>query len=329
MKKKSYQLGFSLVEVLVASAVLGLLTLALLQQFTLQQKIMVTTEAGFDTIDAINQVRGVLSDAESCKTTFQNQTLSPTAVTPTNIMHAYKDASGALLYNVAFTTGVPINPNIQFTSFALTGANPTDGKATLAVEIERLKSGILGGAKVLRKIQMYVTTDASNKIQTCYAAGGNGGSGPDYSSLRPAASPPIHRSWLALPWNDPNSGNSWSNVPPTRSGLITVCAAPTTVLTRVIPAPSYDRIIQADASIFTIRDSGPEDIMLGEMDFNTTYTERTTVSVDGWGSDTMRLTGIYQQNAGTSVTITITVRNVQGVCNKIDRDRIHLFLKEL
>src|SRR4051812_37215846 len=62
--------GFSIIPIAVATA-LGIGLVYTLTELTdMQRKVMVTTEAGLDTIDLVNQIRGILGEPESCKHTF-------------------------------------------------------------------------------------------------------------------------------------------------------------------------------------------------------------------------------------------------------------------
>lgn len=328
--------GISLIEVLVASSIMGLISLALIQQFDMQRKMLNTMEAGFDTIDAVNQLRTVLSEGESCKKTFETTLLSPAGATKNQIQQAFKNALGVWQYNVAFDVATPFNPQIQFKSFTLKGTNPSNGKAHLSVEIERLRPGIMGSSQVIRDVELFVNVDAANKIVDCYAAGGSGGGGggnyytkTELAGIRPSTATPIHRSWLADAWFDPNMGTVSPNNAPSRSTLVSVCGTPITVLSKVIPDAGYDRIIEVNASIFAIKDSGADDVMAGEMSLNGFYSERTTVSLDAWSSENMRLNGIYKQLAGQPVTVEIKLQNTYGTCNNYDQNHIHMFVKEL
>jgi hypothetical protein len=167
--------GFSLIPVAVSTA-LGIgLVYTLTELSGMQRKVMMTTEAGLDTLDLVNQIRGILAEPESCKRTFAGTGLTLGEVekvtrafrAPGQEAWQYADA-----YKVNQLTG---SVKIKAIRFKGSDTVPFDGNGFAELEIERTKKAVMGSPAIVRQIPLRVVPDHStgSVVAECYAITGN------------------------------------------------------------------------------------------------------------------------------------------------------------
>lgn len=163
--------GMSFLPAAVATA-LGIGLVYTLTELTdMQRKVMVTTEAGLDTIDLVNQIRGILGEPESCKHTFAGTGLTLGQVD--KITRAYRaPGQQAWQYSDAYQVNQAIG-SVRIRAIRLKGSDtvPFDGNAVAELEIERTKKGVMGSPVVTRQIPLRVVPDHSTGavVAECYA----------------------------------------------------------------------------------------------------------------------------------------------------------------
>jgi prepilin-type N-terminal cleavage/methylation domain-containing protein len=179
--------GFSLVEVMVAAGMLGLVSLGVMKLTENQSKSSKTFETKFEVTSIVAEIRTLLSNSDSCTSTF--------VTNPANGGAAYSYNQGALsdpmsLRNTrgAVTTdkytansdktAAPTygNANVKILSYELSDADPsvginageTQGTTHLIVEFYRGRGG-LGKETITKRILINVEREgpADNRIKDC------------------------------------------------------------------------------------------------------------------------------------------------------------------
>jgi prepilin-type N-terminal cleavage/methylation domain-containing protein len=166
------QAGFSLLEVIIAGAILSILVVGLLQFSTLQNKIQATNEAGFETLDLVHDIRSALSEPEACKQTLAGTPLSGATLT-TLKRASYNIATSAWVITDVAKVDQPIGNTLKIAQIQFTSPASFDGTGSLELTIRRLKSGVMGGASVVRSIPLSIKQDPADptKVGECYSPG--------------------------------------------------------------------------------------------------------------------------------------------------------------
>jgi len=165
--------GVSLVETLVATAVLGGVALglsSLMSNMTKDQKVIETSVE----ISSIHQAILLnLANEAACKNNLIGVNLS----SPPVALNDIKNAANAVIYDKVKLYG---NGNVKISSISvsLDGALTTSGSGKygrVAIDINYLKAKdiIKGNKNVTKRVTIPVTTDPSNVVQTCFNDEGN------------------------------------------------------------------------------------------------------------------------------------------------------------
>jgi hypothetical protein len=171
------QNGFSILEVVIASGMLSLLTYAFLAQTSIQQKTMNSWDSKLEANDVKTSVAILLSTVEACSNTFNNATQTATV---TQIRRATQGSGGTWSYTNAYETGVdhPINNTLYIESIQL-GADTTTGpippssmgKLNIALNMVFTKN-VIGPSRVTRYVPMRAQTNAAGRIVRCNSVTG-------------------------------------------------------------------------------------------------------------------------------------------------------------
>lgn len=184
MKFLKSQSGFSLAEIMVAAALMGVIALGTMRMMKTQTKNVSTNEAKMEMASTINSIRVILSEREACYNTF-----GITAGTPDNTgtHDANNTPAGDITEiinkdgNTQFTsnTNIPDAPriggtNVRILSFRLSTAHSdvetipdsSSGQTELIVRFYRGKS-TFGQPEVEKKILLNTRTDASGIMIDC------------------------------------------------------------------------------------------------------------------------------------------------------------------
>ncbi len=184
MRKLKSDKGFSLAEVMVAAALLGVIALGSMRMLKTQSKSASTTEAKFEITSALNSIRISLANRDACWNTFGITAGTPEntgTYDPNNLaagtITEILDENGRAKYtsNLVKNNAPRIGgSNVRILSFRLSTASPdiaaipadSTGQTELIVRFYRGKT-TFGKEEIDRKILLNVRTDASGDMVDC------------------------------------------------------------------------------------------------------------------------------------------------------------------
>lgn len=167
MNKKISISGFTLVEVMIAAAVLGGLVLFGMQFMKSQTKSTAKNAFDSEMLLITNEINGILSDPAKCLNSFggMNALSTTTGINSINTNRYYSLVSGSAPAN-----GYG-NANVDIESYALNATPAEVASRNSFLIINYRKKNILKGSSgtttVPKKINLYVEVDASNNITKC------------------------------------------------------------------------------------------------------------------------------------------------------------------
>lgn len=136
--------GFSLVELMVMIALLGGLSLIVMNITKESAKSSTKFQFDSDVTLTTNEINGILSDPAKCLSTFAS------TATPTNIQGKYYIST-----NPSAPANGYGNSGLKITNYVLTGSAP-DGVLTIAYQNKNILQGSSGPAVVTKKINIYI-----------------------------------------------------------------------------------------------------------------------------------------------------------------------------
>lgn len=158
--------GFSLLEVIIAGAIMAFFAMVLLQVNEIQSRMVTTNEAQMETFTLLFQVQQVLADPVSCSisvgqafgkvTDLRDLGGLPPAKIPT-LYRAYKNFLGKYEAVKFLAPGQVIGNNIlRITDLSVQPRKTFDGQLDVVLSIERLKKGIFGGVFTEKRIPINI-----------------------------------------------------------------------------------------------------------------------------------------------------------------------------
>jgi hypothetical protein len=181
MSKVRDQKGFSILEVVIASGLLSLLTYAFLAQTSIQQKTMNAWDSKLEANDVKTSIAILLSNSYACNAAFQGKAQTDSITT---IFRAERDSTGTWLPpNPVYTVGTPTT-NIINNTLYLEGiqlqpsqqggtAIPANNQGELRVALRMVYvKDVIGAKNVTRYVQLKAETDGTGKIANCTAISG-------------------------------------------------------------------------------------------------------------------------------------------------------------
>jgi type II secretory pathway pseudopilin PulG len=172
------QNGFSILEVVIASGLLSLLTYAFLAQTSMQQKTMNAWDSKLEANDVKTSIAILLSNSRACNQAFATKTQTGT----TSIIYRAERSSGGvwttnavyevdpnkLINNTLYLESVQLEP-----STTGAGAIPPNNQGELRVALRMVfVKDVIGGKNVTRYVQLKVETDGAGNIANCTAITG-------------------------------------------------------------------------------------------------------------------------------------------------------------
>lgn len=180
------QRGFSLVELMVATGVLGMLALAVSQLTANQMKSSKTVEKKFEVTTVFEDIRTVLSDQESCTNTLAGRSAISTPAGSIVVINRWINSTATERFraNPVFASAPKYGggANVRIHSFRITGvpgAGPnavnegSEGKADLFVRFhgdDPTKPKKTFASEIERRISLNIRTNAAGNIVTCSSA---------------------------------------------------------------------------------------------------------------------------------------------------------------
>jgi hypothetical protein len=160
------QNGFSLLEVIIAGAMMAFFAMVMLQSNEMQSRMVLTNEAQMETFTLLFQVQQVLSDPVSCSisvgqafgkvTDLHDLEKKPPAPLKT-LYRSFKNAAGGFEATKFLVVGENRPGNvIRVTDLQLVPHPTFDGQIDLVLTIERLKKGVLGGVTTVKRIPINI-----------------------------------------------------------------------------------------------------------------------------------------------------------------------------
>lgn len=167
--------GFSLVEILIAAAILGGLSIAAMQLMKSQSKSASKANWDSETLLITNEINGILSDPTVCQATFA------TVISPSHINGKYKTKAGGGPSSGYGSAGIEID------SYNLTGTAP-DGLLTIRFINKNILKGTSGAATVPKTVRLHITgapgaITACRSSSTGYSESWKKGSGANISDI--------------------------------------------------------------------------------------------------------------------------------------------------
>lgn len=159
--------GFTLVEIMIATAALGGLALVGMQLTKNQTKSSTKANLDSETILITNEIVAILSDPTKCLTTLggKNALSTPTGINSINGNKYFTLSSGS-----APTQGYG-NANVNITSYALSASaaevTAKNSKLLINFENKNILKGASGPSTITKKINLFVEVDGASNITAC------------------------------------------------------------------------------------------------------------------------------------------------------------------
>lgn len=161
MQKKLMKLsksGFSLVQVMIAVGLLGMIAVGVMQVSKQMQTTAVSGETSVEEIQLITHISTVLIDSDSCRETFRGLELGK----PIDSIKRVKMTGEKL---EVFKAGEKYgNRSLLLKEMTLTG---TEGDETLELTLERIKAGVSGAKEIKKRIPLKLVMK-DGKVTDCF-----------------------------------------------------------------------------------------------------------------------------------------------------------------
>ena len=176
--------GISLIQVMMALALLGVVQVAFMRMSKNQNKSVKTTEVKFESIDAVNSIKQILADKEACHNTFGIVPGTPenTGIYDPNLINVgtvteIKSATDVVLYES--NTNTELAPQIgssklKIISFRVNSAGlapiGADSKGVTEVFVNLDRGEVYGSETIEKKFRLNVRTDSAGLMVDCSTA---------------------------------------------------------------------------------------------------------------------------------------------------------------
>jgi type II secretory pathway pseudopilin PulG len=166
IKKSLGQEGMTLVEIMVATGLLGGLAVAGMTMFKTQNEAQKTVEANYEVVTVLSQIRGVLSDSTNCQNSFGSTSPTPQPPNGGSVTTLKKTISGVPQNVYQVNTFLP--GNVKVLSYRLSKAAPglASNETMLNISFSRSKAAVK--EEITKSLKLVYTTSGAN-IASCYA----------------------------------------------------------------------------------------------------------------------------------------------------------------
>lgn len=163
---RNNQYGFSLVQVLIAIAMAGGLSLIILKLQENSGKIIKNAETSQSIQELMAEVTSNLSSTASCSETFQNRIISPTPASIPTLKKVLKRDGSVYTF---------LEANKEYPEFSVKVENITysetiDEFLELEIHFTKLHAGSIGGKNITKKMKLNFQKNALNRITSCGAS---------------------------------------------------------------------------------------------------------------------------------------------------------------
>lgn len=150
--------GFSLVQVMIAVGLLGMIAVGVMQVSKQMQTTAVSGETSVEEIQLITHISTVLIDIDSCRETFKGLELGK----PIDSIKRVKGNGDKLeVYKAGEKYG---NRTLLLKEMTLSG---TEGDESLELTLERIKAGVSGTKEIKKKIPLKLVIK-DGKVADCF-----------------------------------------------------------------------------------------------------------------------------------------------------------------
>lgn len=160
---KRNQKGFTIVEMLVAAALLGGLAVAGMNFFKNNLKAQKTIESNYEVTAIVNEIRGILSNPNNCAQTFAPR--NPSSGTITTIK---REVNGSFVDS--FTVNQALMGGIKISSYAMSRSNPSLASDEFILEVEFSRGKATINDQIKRMIKINYAPAAGTSVVTCHSA---------------------------------------------------------------------------------------------------------------------------------------------------------------
>jgi len=176
--------GISLIQVMMALALLGVVQVAFMRMSKNQNKSVKTTEVKFESIDAVNSIKQILADKDACYNTFgitpntpENIGIyDPNLINP-GVVTQVKSATDITLYESNINTDLAPqigSSKLKIISFRVNSAGLAaiglDSKGVTEVFVNLDRGEVYGSETIEKKFRLNVRTDATGLMVDCSTA---------------------------------------------------------------------------------------------------------------------------------------------------------------
>lgn len=160
MKKTIYNnSGLGLVQVIIAAAMLGGLSLVVVQMSEIGMKSSARSEAGMEINLFMADIDKRLKGTTMCEDTFAGTPMAATVdITEFTLAGSPVFAEGSKYGKLTIVDLLLRNDNVNLSG---------DATGTAYLEVKIKKSNASGGREMIKKIPLLVNTDSSNNIKSC------------------------------------------------------------------------------------------------------------------------------------------------------------------
>ncbi len=178
--KINNQRAFTLIEVIVVAGLMSVMSLGLTRIMVNQNRSVKTTESKLEIINAVDSIRALLADRETCWSTFRIQRTggSITGVFNPNQIGAglvteIKNKNDVRFFPVKTKLGSTTSYIENYVLKSQTSVAPgTAGISEFLISFYRGKA-VFGAKKLTRKINLFVETDSSGNMVDCSSKASN------------------------------------------------------------------------------------------------------------------------------------------------------------
>lgn len=175
------QSGFSIIEVIMSFAILGLVAAGFLSFTDNHAKITKSIDASFEVVDFVGQVRLILSQPKGCMQTLaaagipvSSSSDKPiTTIKGANIIPGSNPTAWINYDFISNGSTISASKTVTLTSMVVKYPPTFNGEVELVMKFTRNDQASVGGKEITRTLPLTIVANPAipTQIQTCYATG--------------------------------------------------------------------------------------------------------------------------------------------------------------